>query len=247
MTIDAPAAHHLPQLKRLWQEAFGDSDAFTELFFAKGFSPLRCLTATEGERVLGALYWFDYEPGLAYIYGVGVFRSSRGKGVGMALMQKVHDHLQKSGYRGCILCPADAGLFGYYKRLGYTACAPVRTVKCRAGVPAKAEKLDACQYARLRQALLPQGSAVAGTAAVEFLAAYATLLAGEGFVACAVADGNTAYGELLGDVTAAPGIVSSMGCQKGVFRTAGGEEAFAMFLPLAQDAAPPSYLGIALD
>ena len=163
MTIDAPKENHLPQLKRLWQEAFGDSDAFTELFFTKGFSPLRCLAATEGEQVLGALYWFDYEPGLAYIYGVGVLAAARGKGVGIALMRKVHDHLQKSGYRGCGLCPADAGLFGYYDRLGYAPCAPVRTVKCRAGAPAKAEKLGACQYARLRRALLPRDAAVAGT------------------------------------------------------------------------------------
>ena len=247
MTIDAPGESHLPLLKRLWKEAFGDSDAFTELFFAKGFSPERCLTATEDGGVLGALYWFDYAPQLAYIYGVGVFAHARGRGVGTALMEAVHEHLQKRNYRGCILCPADRGLFAYYERLGYTPCAPVRTAECPAGAPVAVERPDTGRYAALRRELLPKGSAVAGRDAVAFLSAYATLLAGDGFVAAAVADGDTAYGELLGDLTAAPGIAAVMGCKKGVFRTPGGEEDFAMFLPLAAGVTPPTYLGIALD
>ena len=247
MTIDTPAKCHLPRLKQLWQEAFGDSEAFTDLFFAHGFSPERCLAATEAGRVLGALYWFDCEPGLAYIYGVGVFEAARGRGVGVRLMQAVHEHLRKRNYKGCILCPADGGLFGYYEKLGYTPCAPVRTLRCRAGVPVAAERPDAGRYAALRREMLPKGAAVAGGEAIAFLSAYATLLAGDGFVANAVAEEDTAYGELLGDPAAAPGITAAMGCRRGVFRTPGDDEGFAMFLLLEEGVTPPVYLGIALD
>ena len=53
---------------------------------------------------------------------MGVFRSSRGKGVGLALMEAAHRRLQSEGYSGCILCPADEALFRYYEKLGYTLC-----------------------------------------------------------------------------------------------------------------------------
>ncbi len=247
MIIDAPQSCHLPQLKSLWREAFGDSEAFTELFFAKGFSRERCLAALEDGAVMGALYWFDCHPGLAYIYGVGVAKACRGKGVGAALMEAVHAHLQRKGYRGCILCPADGGLFAYYKKLGYTPCAPVQTLRCEAGVPVCLKKTDARDYARRRRALLPEGAAEQGREAVEFLSAYALFLRGEGFLACAVLDEGTVYGELLGDLSAAAGITAALGCRKGSFRTPGSAEPFAMFLPLQEGAVAPGYLGLALD
>jgi len=243
MTIDTPQACHIPQLRQLWQEAFGDSAAFTELFFAHGFSPERCLAATEADTVLGALYWFDCEPELAYIYGVGVFKAFRGRGVGQALMEAVHGHLRK---KGCILCPADEALFGYYQKLGYTPCAPVRTVTCCAGTPITLKTVDAGRYAQVRRTRLPAGAAVLGAEGIGFLASYAKLLEGNGFVASAVLDGDTVYGELLGDVSAAPGITAALGCKKGSFRTP-GDQPFAMFLPLQEDIAPPTYLGLALD
>ena len=246
MTIDAPKPAQLPRLKQLWQEAFGDTEFFTELFFSKGFSSKRCLVATE-EDVLGALYWFDCAPGLAYIYGVGVFRSSRGKGVGLALMEAAHSRLKKEGYSGCILCPADEALFHYYEKLGYTACAPVAELVCEAGEPTPLEKLTSEAYALRRSALLPANAAQQGREAVRFLGSYAGLYGGSDFLVAAVCDEGTAYGELLGNKAAAPGITAALGCQKGIFRMPGGAKPFAMFLPLKEGAAPPAYLGIALD
>ena len=245
MIIDAPKPHRLPLLKQLWQEAFGDSDAFTELFFSKGFSCERCLVAEE-ESVLGALYWFDCAPGLAYIYGVGVFRSSRGKGVGLALMEAAHRRLQSEGYSGCILCPADEALFRYYEKLGYTACAPVAELVCEAGEPLSMEKLSCEAYACRRSALLPANAAQQGREAVRFLGSYAGLYGGSDFLVAAVCDEGTAYGELLGNKAAAPGITAALGCKKGIFRMPDGTKPFAMFLPLKEGAAPPAYLGMDL-
>ena len=70
MKIDHPAFEQVPGLRQLWQEAFGDSDAFLDGFFDTGFSPRRCLCVTDGEPV-AAVYWFDCRfagEKLAYLY-----------------------------------------------------------------------------------------------------------------------------------------------------------------------------------
>ena len=46
MTIDAPKKQDIPALKALWQEAFGDEEAFLDCFFSTAFSPKRCRCVT---------------------------------------------------------------------------------------------------------------------------------------------------------------------------------------------------------
>ena len=75
MRIEKP--RDIGALRRLWQEAFGDEDAFLDTFFATAFSPERCRCAVEGDSLLGALYWFDCICGgktLAYyLDGIAVY------------------------------------------------------------------------------------------------------------------------------------------------------------------------------
>ena len=62
-----------PGLTKLWQQAFGDTDAFLDSFFGTAFSPERCLCIRLEERVAAALYWFDCQwedKRLAYLYAV---------------------------------------------------------------------------------------------------------------------------------------------------------------------------------
>ena len=59
MIIDHPTTTQIPQLRSLWKEAFGDSDAFLDIFFQRAFSPQRCCCVTQGDAVVAALYWFD--------------------------------------------------------------------------------------------------------------------------------------------------------------------------------------------
>ena len=39
MIIKPPSKEEIPQLRTLWQEAFGDSDAFLDIFFSNAFAP----------------------------------------------------------------------------------------------------------------------------------------------------------------------------------------------------------------
>ena len=52
--------------------------------------------------------------------------------------------------------------------------------------------------------------------------------------------------ELLGNVHAAPSILTAFGEKEGIFRTPGGDKAFAMYLPFGK-LQPPRYFGLAFD
>ena len=115
MTIDMPRPGQIAGLRELWKEAFGDSDAFLDGFFATGFSPTRCRVLDWNGRCAAALYWFDCSiegKKLAYIYAVATLEDFRGKGFCRQLMEKTHRDLQASGYAGCVLVPGSRALFG---------------------------------------------------------------------------------------------------------------------------------------
>ena len=78
MTIDSPKIDQLPQLRALWKEAFGDTDAYLDSFFTLGFSPERCRCVTEDGQVSAALYWFDcpYTSGGGWEYASDRFKVS---------------------------------------------------------------------------------------------------------------------------------------------------------------------------
>lgn len=250
MTIDCPTPAQLPALQALWQEAFGDSEEFIDLFFQNGFRFDRCRVLTEG-TVLGAVYWFDCSCRgfrYAYVYALGVKRAARGRGVGTRLMEDLHRHLADCGYDGCLLCPANEGLFDYYGPMGYTTCAHMAQFTCEGGAPILLERLAPQEYARRRQAFLPPDAAEFDEAALGYLAAYTGLYGGDGFVLAAYRDGECLVGsELLGDASRAPGIVAALGCTRGVFKTPGEAVPHVMYRPLSKGAPVPGYLGLVLD
>ena len=63
MLIDTPTAKDLPELRELWKEAFGDTDAFLDSFFSLAFSPARARCIRSDGGICAALYWFDCEYG----------------------------------------------------------------------------------------------------------------------------------------------------------------------------------------
>ena len=122
MNIDYPNQSQTDELRALWQEAFGDDDAFLEHFFTYGFAPDRCRCVTVDGKLAAALYWFDCSfqgKPLAYLYGVATFKAHRGKGFCKALAENTHNHLKYLGYAGEILVPAGEKLFQMYEKMGY--------------------------------------------------------------------------------------------------------------------------------
>lgn len=249
MIIDKPASTE--PLRQLWKQAFGDPDTFLDSFFDLGFSPNRCRQITVDGTPAAALYWFDClwnGKKIAYLYAVATDVSFRGNGLCRALMSDTHRHLQALGYSGAILVPGSKDLFRLYERLGYRTCCYLSEFICDAAEPIPLRQTSADEYAALRRAYLPQGGVVQEGPLLAFLGSQVSFYAGKDFLLCAAVDGDTlTVPELLGNISAASGIVAALGAPQGRFRTPGAEKPFAMYYPLTCSQDEPSYFALALD
>lgn len=252
MNFEHPGKEQLPQLVRLWKEAFGEYDGFWELFLDTGYLPDHCRCITENGQPVAGLYWFDCSCGqdqIAYIYAVVTDPSHRGRGLCRMLMEDVHAHLAARGYSSAMLVPADEGLRKMYRKMGYQDCTTIGTLSCTAGETAvEIRSIGPEEYAALRRKLLPEGSVLQEGIQLPFLAAQAQLFAGEDFLLAAYLDGETLQGmELLGNSNAAPGILRALGCTAGIFQIPGSEKPFAMIHHLTEQAVIPAYFGFSFD
>lgn len=251
MRIDHPAQNQIPALRRLWKEAFSDTDDYLDLFFDRGYAQDQAMCVTDADSVAAALYWMDmdYVGGkIAYIYAVATAKAYRGQGLCRKLMKETHRVLQAQGYAAAVLVPQDSGLAGMYAAMGYLPGSGIREVRCHAAeTTVRLESVDSRTYHRLRKEMLPTDAIALGQAAQELLAAQAEFYTSEGVLLAAVREETKVMGlELLGDETAASGIVAALGCREGVFRMP-GEEPFAMYIPLTEGVAAPGHLGFAFD
>ncbi len=230
-------------LRRLWKEAFGDTDAFLDSFFETAYSPDRCRYIMIDGCVAAALYWLDCRcdgEKLAYIYAVATAKMHRGKGLCRTLMEDTHTHLKAAGYAGSILVPGEKGLFAMYEKMGYAPFGGMDTLSCQAGTPVSMQEISPAEYAAQRAQYLPhRGVEQDG---MEFLASYANLYAGSDFILAATDETGL---ELLGNTAAAPEIAAALGKKEGRFRIPGNTP-FAMYCPLT-DFPAPGYFGIAFD
>ena len=243
MTIELrhPCPGEEIKLRELFTEAFGDED-FTALFFAKGYSPERCLGAFGGE-LLAALHWFDCTldgEKAAYIYGIAAFRAQRGRGIGSELIRGALEKLQELGYRQILLVPAGESLFGYYERFGFRAVSTIREVEIGAGEVLPIRRLTVSEYAAARRNLLPERGLLQEGPCLELLSGYAEFYATGGAVAAVTGD---MVWELLGDEGTAPGLIAALGLDRATVRMPGPGRPFAMALGGAGEC----YLGLALD
>lgn len=236
--------------RRLWQEAFGDSDEFLDMFSSVAYAPERSRTISVDGDLAAVLYWFDCKydgKKIAYIYAVATAKTYRGRGLCHRLMTQTHRHLQDNDYVGAILVPGSKELFDLYADMGYKVCSYMSEIICEAEGVVACKEIDKSEYAKLRRQFLPQGGVVQEGANLDFLEKQARFFIGPGFLLAARVDGDTVNGlELLGNQDAAPAIVAAMVCDSGTFRTPGNERPFAMYYPL-QDDTMPTYFGFAFD
>ncbi len=249
MNIPAPTRESYPLLKSLWHQAFGDPMVFIDEFFETGFSPDRCRCLTVDGQVAAALYWFDAEKDgekFAYLYAVATEKAHRGQGLCRRLMLETHSHLEKAGYTGAVLVPAEDFLWDYYGTMGYRPFGKIRKFSAQAGTPTPLQEIPLSEYLRLRKAWLPPHS-LNEAAAIAFYGTWGKFYRGDACLFAAATDEDMLYvQELLGDATKAPGIVAAFGCKQGNFRTTDGSDPCAMYLMFA-DAGIPGYLGFPLD
>ena len=252
MTIDYPTEAQYPQLRQLWQQAFGDTEAFLDGFFATGFSPMRCRCLSWNERCAAALYWFDCRWGekkLAYVYAVATQEDFRGKGFCRMLMEDTHDLLKEQGYHGAILVPGSRELFGLYEKLGYQGCCPMEQQAILSqDVPVTVQSLTAEAFAKRRRKYLPENGVLQEGDSLSYLATFAGFYEAHNCVFCASLGGEVlSFQEFLGQETMLPGILTALGAKQGVVARPGGNQNRAMYYPLTEDGTLPRYFGLPLN
>lgn len=250
MNIDFPTQSQLPQLRSLWKLAFGDSDAYLDGFYATGYAPQRCRCLTVEGQVAAALYWFDvavWGRKMAYLYAVATHPDHRNRGLCRALLTDTHGLLPFMGYAGALLVPEGETLRQMYGRFGYQNCGGILEISAKAAKsPVPVEKISIDTFARLRRERLPEGGAVQEGANLSYLSTFSGFFAGEDFLLAAAPREGALHGmELLGNATAAPGILAVLGYETGTFRIP-GQTPFAMWLPLSEEATAPAYFGLDL-
>ena len=251
MIIKKPQHKHIPALRNLWQQAFGDTDSFLDGFFSVGFSTERSLCLWENEELGAALYWFDCSwqgKKIAYLYGVATDLRFRGKGFCRELMTKAHGLLASQGYDGAILVPGSQTLFSLYRKIGYTACCPMtaRTILA-AGTPAGLTKISAGEYARLQRQYLPPDAVFHSQPTLAFVATFAGFYKGDGFAFCGGVEEDIFYfQEVLGNPEALCHALASLKAETGQYRVAGGEH-LAMYLAFVEEDDLPDYFNIPMN
>lgn len=251
MNIEYPTPAGIPQLKTLWKTAFADEDAFLDKFFTIAFSPDRCRCAVENGTIAAALYWFETACGgqrFAYIYAVATDPQYRGRGLCRALMADTARILAEQGYHGALLNPADEGLARMYEKMGYKPCTTVTEFTRGPGTPISLRKVEPSEFARLRRTYLPKNGVIQEKEDLALLASMAEFYAGSDLLAAVTMDGPKLHcHELLGNVTAAPGIVAALGAETGFFRIPGPEKEFVFLLKLQKNCMKPGYFAFVLD
>ena len=253
MEIYNPKHSQIPDLWGLWREAFGDTEEFLTAFYKTAFHVNRCRCATVKEEIVASLYWFDCcykDKKIAYLYAVATAKAHRGQGICKSLIEDTHRYLLGCGYEGVVLVPGNHELFKFYKGMGYQTCSYIQEICCIAEDKCiEVRRVNQTEYAELRRQMLPQGGVVQENENLDFLETQAMFLAGDKFLLAFREENDNFYGiELLGNVSEAPKILSSLGYTKGTFRTPGEDRPFAMYLSLRNcNLSPPEYFGLAFD
>ena len=77
-------------IKKLWKEAFGDSDEFIEQFMECYHTPDRALLIEKEEKLLSMLHILPFDmngKSVGYMYGVATAYEERGKGHASKLVE----------------------------------------------------------------------------------------------------------------------------------------------------------------
>lgn len=158
----------LEQQKRLWKAAFGDDEAYIDLFYSTCARPEDVLILSEDGQLCSMAALLPLEIALpgggkltsSYVYALATDPHARKQGYGRALLQYAELYLREQGVDCITVVPAEAGLFKFFETVGFTECFSNRKMELLESMapplPAKSslEPVDAAAYGELRERLL---------------------------------------------------------------------------------------------
>ena len=249
MIIDNPSPKDMPVLRRIWQQAFGDTDEFLDSFFETGFAFDRCWCVFQGQEPVAAVYVFPcgwQEKSVAYLYALAVEKSHQKQGLSRLLLSDVHTKLHRAGYAGAIMEPATESLRRYYETMGYRSFGGRQDREFTAKDPAQgATEWRPWADELARRTPLPAGGITQEGAFTMMLQKYAFCYGGDGFVATVSRDEPFVM-EFLGDTNKIPGLLQALQLDRANVRLPGGP-ATAVYLDFAGKEELPAYFGLPMD
>ena len=251
--IISARAEHIPSLRLLWSEVFGDTDELLDTFFEKEHNITHSLCAIADGKAVGMLHWLDFSfenQKIAYIYAVAVSEDYRNNGIFTRLLQSSHDVLRDTGYAFSSLVPASDSLFETYASRGYLPLTSVGMTFASAKKPGVALHPIGCdEYIRERIKYLPEKSVNQHLKSDGILNQMYSFARGDGFILAYRREGERVFcPEILGERKDLSGIVSALGLKEGVFRHCCGDKPFSMYFPLTSaKLLLPDYFGFAFD
>ena len=109
-------------LKTLWETVFGDTREVTDAFFENAFFPDGCFYESIDGKAVSALYLLPVtlgdEKGF-YLYAAATLPEHRGRGLMGRLIKEALAYA-KAQADFVYLCPAEASLYDYYRRFGFS-------------------------------------------------------------------------------------------------------------------------------
>ncbi len=124
LKFDTAGCKDIPELKKMWQDIFGDTEEYTELYFSYKFKEGNTFVIRVGDEIASALYveYTDlYIDGKiykgAYLCGIATLEKYRGRGFAGQLINYAKESIEKVDI--IYLIPANKSLFNFYKRFGF--------------------------------------------------------------------------------------------------------------------------------
>lgn len=180
------------RLKDIWKICFADTNEYINSFFEKMYRPGRAVVA-EAEGTLCAAMYVLEAGNLAfdkcgYLYALGTLPKYRGMGIGTAVTVGAAELGFELGCDICVTCPAEQGLFNYYKKLGFVNFSRISKQICSiSGVHSGSSSrgimlISVEEYIQLRDKLVPENAVRYNRTFMEFLNT-SLLQSGGGFFA----------------------------------------------------------------
>lgn len=117
-----PLDDSLRQIRRLWQEVFGDEREFVDSFLVRYYSPERCVVRCEQGRVVSMAHIVPIETAAgrtAYIYAVATDPAFRRRGLGRSVVEECMTRARAEGFDAVALIPSEESLKSFYAALGF--------------------------------------------------------------------------------------------------------------------------------
>lgn len=114
-------------VKQLWEECFGDSDEYVDMYLSNHEISRHTLVFIDGVSpvsMLSMLPMTVVTPGgilpARYIYAVATKKEYRGRGISSKMLQAAHQLMKSAGIKLSVLVPSTTDLYRFYERLGFS-------------------------------------------------------------------------------------------------------------------------------